>query len=112
MLGHGAAPPHRRWANASLWAGAAWVVLAMLPVPMTTLLGLPFAGCALLAGWVAWRASRALGDRGAARRASVGMGLGCGGFVWLLGVYLVLGSALVLAAVAGLHTLIARTPIP
>jgi hypothetical protein len=103
MTSRPAAPPRvRGWATSALWAGVAWVVLALAPVPVTTLLGLPFAAAALLGGWVSAREGRAAGDPVAVRRARWSMGLGCAGFVYLLTFYLVAGTVLIagLAAAA------------
>jgi hypothetical protein len=107
-----APPPSRGWANSSLLAGVAWLVLAMLPVPMTSLLGLPFAGWALLVGLVSVRESRRLHDRTGAWRGLAGMGLGCGGFVWLATVYVLIGGALIFGVGAFLLGLINGTPAP
>jgi len=48
-------PPNtaRRWAIAGLIPACIWLVLAMLPIPGTTLLGLPFLVIALIGSAVA-----------------------------------------------------------
>jgi hypothetical protein len=71
----------RAWANSSLAAGLAWVVLVILPVPGTTVLGLPFGVYAFWAGLLSQRERRAAGDRTGAHRAGWGVGLSCVGFV-------------------------------
>ena len=96
-------PPGRGWATASLIAGGLWIVFAMLPIPFTTPIGLPFAGYALIGGWIARRNQLRTGDRVGARRAGWGVGLGCLGFIWLSIVYLLLGGVLVAAVLALLH---------
>ena len=99
----------RRWANSSLAAGVAWVVLAILPVPGTTLLGLPFGVYAFWAGLFSQRERRAAGDHTGAYRAGWGVGLSCVGSVIALALY-VATAAVVLAgvvaairAVSGVH---------
>ena len=73
--------PSRLWANSSLAAAILWIILAILPVPGTTLIGLPFGGYAILAGTISHFERRAAGDRTGARRAGWGAGLGCAGFI-------------------------------
>ena len=73
--------PRRVWANSSLAAGLAWVVLALLPVPGTTVLGLPFGIYAFWVGLLSQREQQAAGDRTGAHRARWGVGLSCVGLV-------------------------------
>ena len=87
--------PRRAWATSSLVAGVVWVILAVSPTFITTLLGLPFAGYALVVGWLSRRHSLRAGDGPGARRAGWGLGLGCAGFVYLLVVNLILGGLIV-----------------
>ena len=94
--------PRRAWATSSLVAGVVWVILAVSPTFITTLLGLPFAGYALVVGWLSRRHSLRAGDGAGARRAGWGVGLGCAGFVYLLVVNLILGGLIV----AGLFALV------
>jgi len=101
--------PHRAWANSSVLAGLAWIVLAAAPVPGTTLLGLPFGVHAIFAGLFSHRERRTAGDRTGARRARWGVGLGCVGFVIAVALdVIVVGVVLagVIAAIraaAGVH---------
>ena len=74
--------PKRAWANSSLAAGLLWIVLAALPVPGTTLLGLPFGVYAIFGGLFSHRERWQAGDRTGARRARWGVGLGCVGVVF------------------------------
>ena len=94
--------PRRAWATSSLVAGVVWVILAVSPTFITTLLGLPFAGYALVVGWLSRRHSLQAGDGAGARRAGWGVGLGCAGFVYLLVVNLILSGLIV----AGLFALV------
>ena len=71
----------RVWANSTIAAGIAWIILAAAPVPGTTVLGLPFGVYAIFAGLFSHSERRAAGDRTGARRARWGVGLGCVGFV-------------------------------
>lgn len=102
-------PPGRLWASLSLAAGVLWLVLAMLPIPFTTLMGLPFSAYALVGGWLARRNQLRVGDALGARRAGWGVGLGCLGFVWLSVMYIILGGALVAGVLALLRQ---GTPAP
>jgi len=101
--------PRRAWANSSLLAGLAWIVLAAAPVPGTTLLGLPFGVYAIFAGLFSHRERWTAGDRTGARRARWGVGLGCVGFVIAVALdVIVVGVVLagVIAAIraaAGVH---------
>jgi hypothetical protein len=94
--------PRRAWATSSLVAGVVWVILAVSPTFITTLLGLPFAGYALAVGWLSRGPSLRAGDSTGARRAGWGVGLGCAGFVYLLVVNLILSGLIV----AGLFALV------
>ena len=90
----------RAWATSTVWAGLAWVLLAILPVPGTSLLGVPVSLYALLGGWVSAREGRAAGDRVAVRRARWGMALGCAGYVWLGAFFTIAGAAIVAGLIA------------
>jgi hypothetical protein len=95
--------PTRAWANSSLAAGLAWVVLAVLPVPGTTTLGLPFGVYAIFAGLFSHRERRAAGDRTGARRARWGVGLGCVGFVIAVTLDLIVAGVVLAALIAALR---------
>jgi hypothetical protein len=90
----------RLWANSSLAAAILWIVLAILPVPGTTLMGLPFGGYAVLAGIISHGERRAAGDRTGARRARWGAGLGCVGFVLAFTLDIIVAGAVLAALVA------------
>jgi hypothetical protein len=90
--------PRRHWANSSLLAGLAWVVLAILPVPGTTVLGVPFGIYAFWTGLLSQRERRAAGDRTGALRAGWGVGLSCVGSV-IATVFYVVTATVVLAGV-------------
>lgn len=102
----------RRWAISSLAAGALWLVLAVAPTFVTTLLGLPFAAYALVVGWLSLRGCRQAGDKPGVRLARWSLGLGCAGFIWLVLYYLVIGSALIAAFIALFKAIPTATPIP
>ena len=101
--------PGRAWANSTLAAGIAWIILAALPVPGTTVLGLPFGVYAIFAGLFSHSERRRMGDRTGARRARWGVGLGCVGFLIALAldalvVALILGGVIAAIRVAlGVH---------
>src|SRR5438128_532537 len=102
---------HRRgWATSSLIAGLLWVLLAVLPIPGTTPLGLPFAGYAIVVGMVSLRHGLRVGDQPGTRRAGWGLGLGCAGFVYLLIIYLLLGVLFVGGLVAFLKSVLHGMP--
>lgn len=105
---------HRRgWATSSLIAGLLWVVLAVLPIPFTTPLGLPFAGYAIVVGAFSLRHSLRIKDRAGAWRAGWGAGLGCAGFVYLFIAYFIIGALFVGGLVAFLNGMIHNgTPMP
>jgi len=63
-------------------------------------------------GAVSLRHSLRIRDRAGAWRAGWGAGLGCAGFVYLLIVYIILGTLLVGGLVAFLSSVIHRTPMP
>jgi hypothetical protein len=88
--------PGRAWANSTIAAGIAWIILAALPVPGTTVLGLPFGVYAIFAGLFSHSERRAVGDRTGARRARWGVGLGCVGFMVAVAL-----DALVVALILG-----------
>jgi hypothetical protein len=92
--------PRRLWANTSLAAAVVWIILAILPVPGTTLVGVPFGGYAILAGIVCHFERRAAGDRTGARRAGWGAGLGCVGFVLAFALDILVAGAVITALVA------------
>ena len=95
--------PKRAWANSSLLAGLAWIVLAALPVPGTTLAGLPFGAYAIFAGLFSQRERRQAGDRTGARRAGWGVGLGCAGFVIAVALDLIVVGVVVAGVVAAIR---------
>jgi len=105
-----AASPARAWASTTIWAGAIWIVLAMLPVPVTTLIGIPFAVYALLGGLAAASQGRAHADDLAVRRARWGMRLGCAGFVYLTLFYLIAGGVILAGLIAALNAALQGTP--
>ena len=98
-------------ATSALASGIIWLVLALAPVPGTTLLGLPFGAYAIVRGWLSARERRAAGDRGGARRARWGIGLGCAGFFYLTAFYIIAGGLLIAGFVTALH-LLPGTPAP
>ena len=99
----------RAWANSTVAAGIAWIILAAAPVPGTTVLGLPFGVYAIFAGLFSHSERRRVGDRTGARRARWGVGLGCVGFVIAVAldalvVALILGGVIAAIRVAlGVH---------
>jgi hypothetical protein len=95
--------PHRAWANSSLAAAIVWVVLAALPVPGTTTLGLPLGVYAIFAGLFSHRERRAAGDRTGASRARWGVGLGCLGFLIALALDLIVAGAILAAVIAAIR---------
>ena len=107
-----AASGSRGWAGSALAAGAVWLILAVAPTFATTLIGLPFAGYALVAGWLSLRGSQRAGDKHGARLAKWGLGLGCAGFVWQAAFYLAVGGALAATLITFLKTISTATPIP
>ncbi len=104
--------PRRAWATSSLVAGVVWVILAVSPTFVTTLLGLPFAGYALVVGWLSRRHSLRTGDPSGARRAGWGVGLGCGGLIYVTIVNFILAGVLITALFAVLKPLLQGSPIP
>jgi hypothetical protein len=102
----------RAWATSSLVAGVVWVALAISPTIFTTLLGLPFAGYALVVGWLSRRDSLRVGDRSGARRAGWGVGLGCAGFVYVIVANLIVGGLILAALFTVVRPLLQGTPIP
>jgi hypothetical protein len=95
--------PQRSWANSSLAAGIAWVVLAVLPVPGTTTLGLPFGVYAIFAGLFSHAERRTAGDRTGARRARWGVGLGCLGFLIAVALDLIVAGVVLAAVIAAIR---------
>ena len=111
-------PPsrHRLWATLSLIAAVLWIIFsAILPTPITTLMGLPFACVALAAGWFSRRRSVHHGDQPSARRAAWGMGLTCAGCIWQV-IYLSIlggvGLSLLISSVGILLKSVQGTPTP
>ena len=102
----------RGWALSSLVAGALWVVLAVAPTFITTLIGLPFGVYAFAAGLLCRRSQLRAGDRLGARWAAWGVGLACAGFGYLCLFYLVAGSLLAAGVAALLGSLLRGTPSP
>jgi hypothetical protein len=100
---------HRSWATSSLIAGMLWVLLAVSPTFVTTLLGLPLAAYAMVVGWLTRRSGLRAGDRAGARRASWGVGLGCAGLVYLTAWYALLGGVVIASLMAFLRTLGSET---
>ena len=105
------APAGRGPANSALAAGVLWLMLALAPIPGTTLLGLPFGAYAIVRGWLSARERRAAGDAGGARRAWWGIGLGCAGFIYSSLFFVIAGSLLLAGVIAVLHRA-AGTPVP
>src|SRR6185369_3335664 len=101
--------PGRAWANSTIVAGIAWIILAAVPVPGTTVLGLPFGVYAIFAGLFSHSERWQAGDRKGARRARWGVGLGCVGFMIAVAldaivVVLILGGVIAAIRVAlGAH---------
>ena len=113
MSGEAEGPvPRRAWATSSLVAGVVWVLLAVSPTIVTTLLGLPFAGYALVVGWLSRRHSLRAGDGPGARRAGWGVGLGCAGFVYAVVANLIVGGIVLAALFALAKTALQGTPTP
>jgi hypothetical protein len=109
-------PAHRLWATISLGAAILWIIFsALLPTPITTFIGVPFAITALLAGWYSRRESRKQADQSGARRATWGLGLTCAGCVWQV-IYLTIlggiGLTLLLGGGGALLHAIQGTPTP
>jgi hypothetical protein len=96
------------WAVSSLIAGLIWVALALLPIPFTTALGLPFAGYAVIVGWLSRRRSQPASNRAALW----GLGLGCGGLVYAIVINLILGGLLVAGLIGLVRPLLQGTPTP
>jgi hypothetical protein len=82
----------------------------MLPIPVTTFLGLPLAIYALVGGTVAARSGRRQADVVVMRRATWGARLGCAGFVYLGIFYLVAGGLLLAGALAAFSAALRGTP--
>ena len=102
----------RRWALSSLLAGGVWLILAVAPTMVTTLIGLPFGLYALVVGGLSLVRSRRAAYASGARLAGWGVGLGCAGFVWQV-LYLIIVGSLLAASVAVLVTSFFKgTPVP
>jgi len=104
--------PGRGWATSSLIAGLIWMVLALAPIPFTTALGLPFAGYAILVGWLSRRTSKRNGDTRGTRQAGWGVGLGCVGLVYVVIINTIIASLLFTGAWVAFNTWINGTPTP
>lgn len=100
----------RAWATSTVWAGLAWIALAMTPLPFTTFIGIPFSLYALLGGYVSVREGRAAGDPAAVRRGRWGMGLGCLGYVYLTTFFLIAGAVIVAGLLAAVRAAWDGTP--
>lgn len=100
----------RAWATTTVWAGLAWIVLAMTPLPLTTFIGIPFSLYALLGGYVSARQGRAADDPAAVRRARWGMGLGCLGYLYLTTFLLIAGAVLLAGLIAAVRAASNGTP--
>lgn len=77
--------------------------MAALPVPGTTVLGLPFGVYAIFAGLFSHRERRQAGDRTGARRARWGVGLGCVGFVMAVALDLIVAGVVLAGVIAAIH---------
>ena len=93
----------RVWANSSLLAALIWLVMAVLPVPGTTTLGLPFGAYAILGGWLSHRERRAAGDKIGAGRARWSVGLGCIGFIVAFALDLIVAGVVLAAVIAAVR---------
>ena len=102
----------RRWALSSLVAGGLWLVLAVAPTPVTTLIGLPFGAYALVAGWLSLVGCKRAAYRSGTRMAGWAVGLGCAGFVWQLLYVIIVGSLLAASVAALVNSFFTGTPIP
>ncbi|HLE28398.1 MAG TPA: hypothetical protein VI793_09800 [Anaerolineales bacterium] len=101
-MNHGTSTTHRLWATLSLISAVLWIIFStVLPTPVTTLMGLPFAGVALVGGWLSRRQSLRLADKPAARRAAWGVGLSCAGCLWQA-IYLTFWGALLVGGAGSL----------
>ena len=109
---HGWLAKGRGWALSALVAGALWVVLAVAPTFITTILGLPFAAYALLGGLLIRRRQARAGDPLGARWAAWGVGLALAGLGYLCLFYLVAGTLLTAGLAALLGSLLRGTPTP
>jgi hypothetical protein len=105
-------PTARLWAASSLTAGLIWLLLAIMPIPFTTLLGLPFAGWAIAVGWWSRQASKRQGDAPGRRQAGWGVGLGCAGLTYVVVINTILASLLITGAWVSLNILFNGTPTP
>lgn len=105
-------PTARLWATSSLLAGLIWIFLAVVPIPFTTLLGLPFVGWAIIIGWWSRRTSQHGSDAPGARQAGWGVGLGCVGLVYVVVVNTIIASLLLTSAWVAISTLVNDTPTP
>ena len=94
---------NRLWATSSLVAALVWLVFAVLPVPGTTVLGLPFGFYAVITGLSSFWDRRKARDRVGARRAGWGVGLGCAGFVIGFALDFLLAGAIVAALIAAIR---------
>lgn len=96
--------PRRQWATSTLVAGLVWVILAIAPIPGTTLLGLPFAAYSIVVGVLSARERRLAGDAGGMWRARLGAGLGCAGLLYAVAFDLILTVVLLAGLWALIHT--------
>jgi hypothetical protein len=87
-----------------LVAGLVWLVLAVAPIPGTTLLGLPFAVYSIVGGALSARERRLAGDGDGMWRARLGAGLGCAGLIYVVAFDLILTSLLVAGVLALMRT--------
>ena len=102
--------PVRGWATSTVWAGALWIVCAVLPIPGTTLLGLPLSLYAIVGGFItAWLGGND-GDRAAMRRGRWGLGLGCAGYVYLIAFFTLAGGLLLAGVIAAWRAAGNQTP--
>ncbi len=96
----------RVWANSTLAAAIFWLVLAALPVPGTTTLGLPFGVYAIFAGLFSHQERRRAGDRVGARRARWGVGLGCVGFIIAVALDVIVAGVVLAGLIAAIRAVL------
>lgn len=85
----------RYWAIAGLVLACIWLLFALLPVPGTTLMGLPFLALALIGtgvGLYLWRERR---TRWVLPWAGGALGISCFGCVWQIAVAVMMGTMLI-----------------
>lgn len=90
-------------------------MFSLVPIPFTTLLGSPFALITfVVAGFTRpWAAQ--LGERGAMRRSTLALGLGCAGCLWqvvVLTLFITVGGTVVWNGGQSLFEYFRGTPTP